>query len=423
MRFRDFHRNIQVRIAENFISSTVSTMVFPFMAIYFAGHFGAKITGIIMIFNIIIGIIAGLYGGYFADKIGRKRMIQLSGMLRIGAYTLMAVANSPWFESPVITFLMMTVNSVCWGIGGPASRAMLIDVSTPENRKYVFAISYWFNNLSFAAGSIIGAFLIKSHRFELFAALAVSAVVSWLLVQYFIEETYLPKKAVTKEKPRVLREMAANYSLVLKDRLFVKYMIAIILIMSLEVQLTNYVGIRLEKEMSVHTLNVFSDSIHIDGVRMMGFLQTENTLVVVAATALVTMLFKKYKEYSILMAGLAIYTIGYTIIGFSNSPLLLLFAMVLATIGEISYAPVSESKLAEIADDEHRSAYMAVAGMKWNLGMVIASVCVSLGSFIPSWAMSTMFFVMGVISIYLMHVIFAAPAKQTEKRLQTAIIP
>ncbi|MFC7373200.1 MDR family MFS transporter [Fictibacillus iocasae] len=421
MRFKDFHRTIQIRLAENFISTTVSTMVFPFMAIYFAGHFGAKITGIIMIVNIVIGMIAGLYGGYFADKIGRKKMIQLSGALRIGAYALMAAANSPWLESPVVTFLMMTVNSVCWGIGGPASRAMLIDLSTPENRKYVYAISYWLTNLSITAGSIAGAFLIKSHRFELFAALAVSAVISWLLVHYYIDETYVPKKSSTKEKPQVLREMAFNYSIVLKDRMFVKYMVAVILIMSLEVQLTNYVGIRLEKEMEVHTLTLFSTVLNIDGVRMMGFLQTENTILVVTATALVAVLFKKFKEYNILMVGLVIYTIGYSIIGFSNSPLLLVFAMLLATLGEITYAPVSESKLAEIADDEHRSAYMAVSGMKWNMGMVIASICVSIGSLFPGWAMSLLFFTMGMCSIYLMHTVFQRQTKQTDSLLQAAV--
>ena len=44
----------------------------------------------------------------------------------------------------------------------PATEAMLIDVSTPENRKVMYSINYWAINLSIAIGAIFGGYYLKT---------------------------------------------------------------------------------------------------------------------------------------------------------------------------------------------------------------------------------------------------------------------
>lgn len=50
-----------------------------------------------------------------------------------------------------------------WGSSGlinPAGEAMLIDVSTPENRSFMYSVSYWANNLSIMIGIMVGVVFV-----------------------------------------------------------------------------------------------------------------------------------------------------------------------------------------------------------------------------------------------------------------------
>ncbi|EIT87242.1 major facilitator superfamily protein, partial [Fictibacillus macauensis ZFHKF-1] len=161
MKFREFHPNIKIRLGETFVSRLVGSMIFPFMTLYLAYHFGAKLTGILLIINVFIGIACSFVGGYLADHYGRRNIMIVSECVRAVAFLIMALSNSPWFESPVLTFLMMTVNTICFGFGTPATQAMLIDVSTQNERKLMYTISYWASNFANAVGGILGAFLFN----------------------------------------------------------------------------------------------------------------------------------------------------------------------------------------------------------------------------------------------------------------------
>ncbi|WP_254391733.1 hypothetical protein [Terribacillus sp. DMT04] len=76
MRFRDFHPNIKIRLIESFVSSLIGSMVMPFMTIYLAMHFGAKVAGILLLVNVFLGIGMSLLGGYFSDVFGRRKIMR-----------------------------------------------------------------------------------------------------------------------------------------------------------------------------------------------------------------------------------------------------------------------------------------------------------------------------------------------------------
>ncbi len=280
MRFRDFHKNIKIRLIENFISRFIGSMIFPFMSIYLAVHFGAKVAGLLLLINVFIGIGINFLGGYFADQFGRKKVMLFAETLRFLAFLTMMICNSPWFESAAITFAMMTVNSICWGLAGPANQAMLIDVSTPPQRKLMYSISYWANNLSIAVGGILGAFLFKDYLFELFLSLSIAAAVTAFLVAFFIDESHKPVVEELRPAEHVM-QLLSTYKRVFQDRLFVLFTIAGVLILSMEFQLTNYIGIRLSEEMPTQQFLFWK----FDGVQTMGFLRSENTIMVVYSHA------------------------------------------------------------------------------------------------------------------------------------------
>lgn len=71
--FKSLHPNIRIRIYTSFLSRVIGSMIFPFMAIYFTYQINATIAGILLMINIAVQFIAGLYGGYLADLVGRKK--------------------------------------------------------------------------------------------------------------------------------------------------------------------------------------------------------------------------------------------------------------------------------------------------------------------------------------------------------------
>lgn len=201
------------------------------------------------------------------------------------SYLFIALCNSPWFDLPYISATFFIINMFCGGMFQPAAQAIIIDVTNSESRKLVFTISYWLGNLSTAIRGFIGAFLFKNYLFELFIGISLISLLSVFMTILFITETYLPeptpKTYSTNMKEFSLVEMFQTYSTVLKDKLFMFYILGAILIFTLEQSLSNYIGIRLEKDIPQQSASLFGIDFIVDGTKMLGFLRTENTLLVV----------------------------------------------------------------------------------------------------------------------------------------------
>ena len=90
--------------------------------------------------------------------------------------------------------------------------------------------------------------------------------------------------------------MFKNFSTVLKDKLFMLYILGAIFIFSLEQSLTNYIGIRLEKDIPHQSASLFGIDFILDGTKMLGFLRTENTILVVLLSGVVLFVFKKWSD-------------------------------------------------------------------------------------------------------------------------------
>ncbi|MFY4776383.1 MDR family MFS transporter [Metabacillus sp. RGM 3146] len=394
-----FHRTIKIRLAESFISSTIGGMIFPFMAIYLSHYFGMKTTGLLLLLNVFACILFNFLSGYLSDHFGRKKAIVLAETLRFLAFSLMMLANSPWFSSPLLTFFMMMINSVCWGLAGPANQAMLIDVSKPEERKLMYTIMYWTNNLSIAIGGIAGGFLFQHYLFELLIALSIAAFAAWVLIVFFIEESHAPKKVQKRSAAMHTISILKGYKEVLKDRIFVLYVLAGLLVLSMEFQLTNYISIRLNNELPVqHILNWT-----FGGTEMIGFLRTENTILVVVTALFAARIVEKFKESTTLIVSCMIFVAGYAVISYSNNMWILFLAMLAATVAEVLRVPVEQNYMANLPSADARSSYMAVAGLTFNLAMLICSVTVTLSAFLSSFSSTVFITLIGVIGIILYY--------------------
>ncbi|NOU98963.1 MFS transporter [Paenibacillus planticolens] len=409
MRFRDFHRNVKLRIGLSFLSGTANNMVLPFMSIYFSGKLGDTSAGLVVILGILAGVIAGFIGGYYADRIGRKKLMITAEIGWMICFMGMAVSNSPWFSSPWMTFVLMIFVSMFWGVHGPANDAMLLDVTAPDIRKFMYAIMYWLNNLSFAIAGIAGAFLFKSYLFELFIGLSVIGMITLMVTYFFIDEVYRPQSD-EGEPGRSQRKtsMWSNYQLVLRDKTFMIFTAASLLLVSVEFHLGNYVGVRLEKEMvAAPFIPWMESSWHVDGLKMLGFIRTENTVLVVVLSVLMGVLMRRFSDSKVLFVGYACYILGYSYLAYSNQPMLLLLSMLIATVGELMYVPIKQAYLGNIAPDHARSSYMALYGMVYKGAMLLGGFGVIIGGWTPSWMMASLILLSGLVGMAMFYAILA----------------
>jgi MFS transporter, DHA1 family, multidrug resistance protein B len=409
MRFQDLHRNIKIRIITSFITRIVGTMIFPFMAIYFSMKFGQVLAGLLLIVNVLVSLFTGFYGGYIADRVGRKKVMVIAQAIQVCAFAVMALANSPLLDSAWLTFCMMLVSSLSSGLMNPAAEAMLIDVSTPENRKFMYSLNYWSINLSIALGAIVGGLLFKSHRFELFLALTAVSFFTWVLVTYWMTESLEAKREQEGTlKRNVLLNVIENYRSVTHDKTFMLYVAASTCILSLEFQIHNYIGVRLNEEFAVRTIRFWEGfSFELTGIRMLSWLTTENTVLVVLLSIWLTRRMKKFDDYKVFFGGLILYSAGYALVGVSNSMVILMSATLLYTIGELLYVPIRQSFLADIADDEKRSSYMAMNGLVFQAAKISGSLGLTIGAFLPSWTMGSLYLLMGVLGMLLFQMAFS----------------
>ncbi|MET3194577.1 MFS transporter [Bacillus sp. OAE603] len=417
MELLKFHKNIKIRLLESFLSSAIGSMIFPFMAIYLSKHFGVKLAGLLLLVNVFIGIAMNFFGGYFSDQFGRKKTMVFAETLRLFAFVAMMFCNSPWFFSPIITFFMMTVNSICWGLAGPANQAMLIDVSKPEERKLMYSIMYWSNNLSIAIGGIMGGFLFKTYLFELLLALSIASFITWFLITFFVDESMKTQKSEMKTIRLHVNKMFSNYRDVFQDKLFILYVMAGLLVLSMEFQLTNYISIRITNEFQTQQLMDW----HFGGIEMIGFLRTENTILVVIMALFATKIVKKMNDQQTLIWSCVVFVFGYAIISYSNSIWLLFAAMFVATVAEVLRVPVQQNYMAHLPLEETRSSYMAVAGLTFNLAMLICSITVAISAYLSSFATSLFLTSLGVIGI----IIFVRIIPALERRVngETIYVP
>ncbi|HBM3450992.1 TPA: MFS transporter [Listeria innocua] len=397
--FKELHPNIRARILIQFLSKIIGSMIFPFMAIYFSMEINSKVAGILLMINVLVQFLAGMYGGHLADIIGRKKLMVAGELLKVFAFLGMVLCNSPIFHSPWITFVMLLLIGVAQGLINPAGEAMLIDVSTPENRSFMYSVSYWANNLSMMIGIIVGGWFFVDYLFPLLVVLFImSFVTAWLTIS-LISET-LKQKAVLEKGSYGLVGMLKNYGQVLHDYRFLLYTIGGIAIMSIEFQRSNYISVRLAEDFQALLVHFGPlGNITLNGVQIVSVLTAVNTLFIVLFTVPVARFVTKRAQQPIMYVGFTLFAIGFAVCAFANNLAVLLLATAVLSIGELLYVPTRQTILAAIVDDDRRGAYMAFNGIIFQIGKMIGSVSLVFAPFIGKYGMATFTILLGVLSI------------------------
>lgn len=362
------------------------------MTIYFVRQFGATETGPLIILTMIASFIASLYGGLLSDRYGRKRVLFIGEMLRFVCYIGMAIAGSHEIDSAVIFFIFFFFSNLLGSAITPANEAILIDDSRPEQRKYLYTFSYWLMNGSIVIGSLLGGFFFEQHLFYLLVSAAILSFGCVFLISFKLEDNYKPFPRKGQKPTGVWK----GYQTVMKNHLFLKYLIAGILTLSLELQLTHYLAIHFAETSQAVPVFHFS----LDGTKILGLLRAENTILVLLLGLVLMRWTKSLSERTLLYTGVTLFSLGFAILPVSDDLSMLVLGTACFTFGELLYVPIHQAMLARLTEDHLRSQYLAVNGLRYRGALLIGAISVSAYEFVsPVW-MTMTYIGFGIFAIF-----------------------
>ncbi len=390
-------QNIKLRLITSFFNRMASNSVMPFMALFFTQEKNKIYAGIILLISVGVSFISGIVGGYLADRFKRKHLLYWTSTIAPTFLLIMTLClipeKRPIYLFAVIYLLFIFSNN----LGRPALEAIILDSSTPKNRKAIYTLEYWLTNLSISLGAILGGLLYINHQILLFAILTI--ITYGISVAYFI---WLEDEQVSvrkKTNDNMFIDLLQSYQTALMDKRFVQLVLGFMFVFTAERSLSSYISVRLKE--TFDTISIFN--FEIEGVRMYSILNVENTLLVVCFTFLIANLTKSLSNKKILLIGLILYGIGYSLITSANNFFVLILLGFIATLGELLYSPVFNTEQANCIPEDQRGSYLAFSSLSFNGATLLSNASLILGAYLLPWQMSIWIAIIIFLGIFIMY--------------------
>lgn len=370
--FSALHPSVRVRLLTTFLSKVFGTAVIPFMGLLFAREAGAAVAGMLLGIQYLVQFGVGLYGGAASDLLGRKRVMVWGEAIKTLAFVVMlAAALTGHLLWPIFAgLLIMAVGN---GLSITAGEALLIDASTPTDRAFMYSVNYWGNNLGYLVGAPVGALLFHEHLAALLALLAgMALIILWVTVR-FIADVHAPV-ARSGRKAMGIGTLLSSYRQVATDRNFLWFTLSGILILTTEFARTTFLGVRLDQDLSgQHVTLPLLGPLPFDGAKALAMLSAENTLFIVLGSAAVARFLTGREPRRWMLTGFALFGGGYCAAMLLGTPGTLLLAGMVFSVGELLYVPTRQAVLADLIGAGSRGAYLAVNGMVFQFGKLLAA--------------------------------------------------
>ena len=386
MRINELPINIHVRLWGSFISRIAASAVLPFLALYLTETISKTFAGLFLSFTVLISFILNIIAGYICDRLPRKKLLVALSYIDSVFLSLMAAGV---ILDEIVLFICSFLGSLtATTLKRPAMRALVQDSATSENRKLIYQLDYWLINLSMALGAAIGGLLYHDHKGLLFTLLGITTFLVAIVYHIFIKETreFISQKV----HENIFRDLMHSYVEVSKNKPFVILVLGGVFIMCAELSTSSYIAVRLAETFKPVTLF----NIEMTGVRMFSLINIINTLTVVSCTFLVAKIVARSSLKKIMIIGLSIYGVGYTILVSANVWWLIVAAILLATLGELIYAPIKNAEELDLIPPDKRGAYGAFSNLGFNGADLLSKGGIILGAYLNPLAMSA---VMAVI--------------------------
>ncbi len=343
------------------VVNSVGIFVFPFMTLYLTGRLGMSqsAAGNFMFIISIIYIPGNYIGGKIADKFGRKKLMVIAQLISAALYIPCGFAV---FSKYVPLLILLSV--FFDGITDPARTAMMTDLTTPENRRTAFSLTYLGHNLGFAVGSLIAGFLFEHASSWLFWGNALAVFAATAIVSAKVPETKPTQEQIDATIGSGSTEEAHRGTLMqaLMSRPF-------LIVFTMITTWYGFVYAQHRFALPLQTKAFFGAS----GAAIFGTCMTLNAVLVIFLSTPTMAITKKWKPINAVALAGIFYALGFGMIGFSNNLVLLYASTILWTLGEIVNATNEGAYTANHTPISHRGRFQAVLPFIGGIGWTISA--------------------------------------------------
>ncbi|PKO11738.1 MAG: hypothetical protein CVU39_27810 [Chloroflexi bacterium HGW-Chloroflexi-10] len=388
--YYEYPKKFWIVVGVSFIDRVGGTLLFPFFSLYLTQKFNVGMTeaGLILGIFSVFGLFGGMIGGALTDKFGRRKLI-LFGLIFSALSTLtLGLVNDFAMLIPLAMLIGLLSD-----VAGPAHAAMIADILPEKQRAEGFGVLRVVGNLAWIIGPTIGGFVANYSFLALFI---IDAVVSCIVA--FLFYTLMPEtKPETDEEhaSEGILQTFKGYGQVLRDRAYIAFLIAGILMGVVYQQMYNSLSVYLRDN---HNINPSG----------YGFLLTTSAITVIFLQFWITRNIKHRPPFLIMAIGTIFYMVGFTMFGFVSLYWLFALAIVVITFGEMLVVPTSQALAANFAPAEMRGRYMAVFGLIWMLPATVGPSAAGyiLDNYNPNllWYIGGVLCALSALAFYSLHI-------------------
>ena len=352
--YRDFPRLFWIIVVARFIDALGGTILFPFFALYITQRFGVGMTeaGVLLGMSSFFGLFGSMAGGVLADRFGRRRLVVFGLVLSALSSLLFGLANNINILYPLIIIVGL-LSSVAY----PAHEAVLADILPENKRQEGFGILRVVFNFAWIFGTAFGGLIATRSFFALFATDCILSCIVAAMIYRALPETK-PTSRVAEHEETSLWQTVSGYRIVLRDLLFVGFILAGILAMIVYQQ-------------QYSTLSVYMRNIHHIESNGYGLILSITGLEVVLFQFWISRTIRRYPSFLIMMLGTIFFAIGIFMYGMVSTFVMFMIAAVVVCIGEMLFFPTSQALAVTFSPENMRGRYMAFSGLTWSIPSTI----------------------------------------------------
>jgi MFS family permease len=326
----------------------MGVVVVPFLGLYLTTQAGlsAEQAGMVVGAYGAGQIVASWLGGELADRIGRKRTIQLA--LFGGALWMLALSR----VHGLLASLSCVFALACFAeLYRPAFGALISDI-VPEPLRYLaYAANHWAINLGFSIAMLAGGLVARASYTLLFYVDAATSLLYGLLVTLCAPETR-PVHAA----PASLASEGATSGGMFRDRRFMTFLV-----------LTFCLALVFSQ--ALFTLPLYLQSLGF-GAQVFGSLMAINGVLIVVLQPIVVRLTRHTSPEHVFVFAVLAQGLGFGLHGASPAGLMQLVALLIWTLGEIATVPISVAVVAALSPSSARGRYQGAYAAVWSLAIM-----------------------------------------------------
>ncbi|HYG71520.1 MAG TPA: MFS transporter [Actinomycetota bacterium] len=341
-----------VLFAGSFVNR-LGTFVLPFLTLYLTAErdYSAPQAGVAIAAYGLGGLLAQVFGGLVADRLGRRNAIAAS-MFSAAVSTL-----ALWRATSLATiYPLMFALGASAELYRPAAGALIADLLPSEQRVTAFTLYRLAVNVGWAVGLALGGFVLERSADLLFLADAATSAGFGVISLVALPHGTRTTKREEAHLPTARRSIAG-------DRGFLVFLVAVLLAATVYAQNASTFPLHLRD--AGHPPSTY------------GLLQAMNGLLVVAFELPVIAWTQRHRKLSMVALGHLLIGLGFfTLLVAEQIPALV--AMILIwTLGEMIESPVAATVAADRAPlharGRYQAAYGAMFGVAWMLGPVLGT--------------------------------------------------